>query len=850
MTELTNSKRMSATATYVAVELSEEERKKVDQTACRGIEKLNSLREVGFRLADVRHAREVILKGADFGDLGPEAYRFALAGLESLVQRITEARRPDHTMDLVQAAAAIPFSVIAKVTELILINPELLPGGKGGLQQKLELLKQRMKISPIGRLHLERMEVYPVGLERGELVFTVPLAPAETVTISHKEWSTTSQEFEQIIQDEFETYSERGVAEKNDASMSIESESRRASSLNFASSISGGFGPVSASMSLGVMSSAEDRKALRQTTQRLFEITQKASSRARQEHKISAKLETKKGVEDSSFRTISNPFMDKALRIDYYRMMRKWRTDVFRYGLRLTYDIVVPNPGARIWSLHERLQAIEAELSEPFQFPLKPEALTDASWQNLQSDWGVPIAAPPPYLIPITVARTLVSTLDKGDNFNFVFDAPEGYSLQDTVIGDGMWHGPYQVPPVTFPPGIAAPSTPSPPPSAGGGTMHISGPIWGSARQRMMPVIFKAVTVLMNLTVQAVRDKPIFVDWQNRSWAGIRDKAYADHQARMAKLRAERDALYAALTAKDTLTLRRLEREELIRQCLYWILGADLFDPAPDEVSDIIKRLLSFETLNAEDGSSLDQYLALSPKDWSLASGFGDLVRFFHQAIEWENLLYFLYPYFWGSDDLGRKKMLFEHPDPQHRDFLRAGYVRLVIPIRPGFETAFTGLVETGSYAGVSNAPYMSIASETEAFAKTNYPGIPPAHPEKHARPLLYPEQRATWATMQTVIQLLDAYAAAHSGAYPKSLADLTGSPFLDAWGRPLLYSCPGSGNDYDLVSLGADGLEKGDDLNADISAAAPASLVASWFDYTPSSGMDIAIDTQPDTIA
>ena len=71
---------------------------------------------------------------------------------------------------------------------------------------------------------------------------------------------------------------------------------------------------------------------------------------------------------------------------------------------------------------------------------------------------------------------------------------------------------------------------------------------------------------------------------------------------------------------------------------------------------------------------------------------FGDLVKFVQQAVEWENLLYFYYPYFWGGEAQGREKMLFEHPDPEHQNFLRAGYCRVVITVRPGFEADFTRL--------------------------------------------------------------------------------------------------------------------------------------------------------------
>ena len=47
-----------------------------------------------------------------------------------------------------------------------------------------------------------------------------------------------------------------------------------------------------------------------------------------------------------------------------------------------------------------------------------------------------------------------------------------------------------------------------------------------------------------------------------------------------------------------------------------------------------------------------------------------DLKEFIHQAIEWENLLYFLYPYFWGSELIGRDKILFEHELFGHQRFL------------------------------------------------------------------------------------------------------------------------------------------------------------------------------------
>ena len=44
-----------------------------------------------------------------------------------------------------------------------------------------------MTVEPVGNLHLERIEMYPSGTERVELIYPVPLAPGETVNISHKD---------------------------------------------------------------------------------------------------------------------------------------------------------------------------------------------------------------------------------------------------------------------------------------------------------------------------------------------------------------------------------------------------------------------------------------------------------------------------------------------------------------------------------------------------------------------------------------------------------------------------------------------------------------------------------------
>jgi len=273
----------------------------------------------------------------------------------------------------------------------------------------------------------------------------------------------------------------------------------------------------------------------------------------------------------------------------------------------------------------------------------------------------------------------------------------------------------------------------------------------------------------------------------------------------------------------------------------------------------------------------------------------GEFIKYVHNAIEWENVLYFTYPYFWDDNNLWDLKKFLYHPDPTHRTFLRSGAARVVLTIRPGFEPSFTSLIETGAFGGLPGPhPYVTIAQEIQDFANTNYPGFPPANPEQDARPLLYLEQQRVWREMQFIIQLLNACKTDTGSFPPQAAADTVPAaaltPYLNGpivingtsyngindyntqsnnqmlaldpttpqdallpvyaqvpvndlvWGRPYFYKCPGNTGDYDLICYGADGVPGGTGKDADISANCEASLISTWYEYTPTSALDIGI--------
>ena len=54
------------------------------------------------------------------------------------------------------------------------------------------------------------------------------------------------------------------------------------------------------------------------------------------------------------------------MRVDYFSMMRKWHVQLYRYGIRMTYDIVVPEPGATFRLAYSRIGEIDAAMAIPF----------------------------------------------------------------------------------------------------------------------------------------------------------------------------------------------------------------------------------------------------------------------------------------------------------------------------------------------------------------------------------------------------------------------------------------------------------------------------------------------------
>ena len=126
-------------------------------------------------------------------------------------------------------------------------------------QQLTDGFSERMTVEPIGRLHLERIDMTPVGALRAELLHSIGLAPSESVTVIHREWSSREVDFEKVVTDEFEQTAEDSVTENTELASATDTTARHSTALSMQASGSASYGFGSASLSVGYNSTSGTR---------------------------------------------------------------------------------------------------------------------------------------------------------------------------------------------------------------------------------------------------------------------------------------------------------------------------------------------------------------------------------------------------------------------------------------------------------------------------------------------------------------------------------------------------------------------------------------------------------------
>lgn len=640
-----------------------------------------------------------------FGTLGA-------ARLPSVLSWAAEEVPDELDTMLAEARPYLPAAAATSVVDLIGSLPEL-ERRKRMANVFVQALTRR-PLEPVGLLHLERLEMTPLEIERGELVYSLPLAPKEKVTLAHKEWTTREEEFSRYIQDFFENFSETGVAEADDLAMSSLTQARHANALSMNQSPVGTSGVTitNAADASGATSTVENLSSIEQSKIHSRTVTSRATARSVRDHKVSFTVTTVTGSEDFTARVLENPRDDEAMRIDYFRRMRRWRTELYRYGVRMTYDVVLPDPGRRLRRRQTQIQAIDQQLAAGNPFTLKPSEITVWNWRQLADQYGAALEAPRETRRFEVVRQIDYGPAEEVDIHGTKHTRQKVEELQIDVPGDyqvgaiwaslqvSTWHVTFQQRWIAVVgDGVVQSFLPD-------GSGHINGTVnFDPTRlpeSGPVKVVFQSQYVSNGvLKLFGTMDpRPAVVDeWRMRCWIRLRDAAAATQSRQRDELRARRAALEREIAVTDALTLRRMEREQIMLSVLEWLF------PEFDESIGLL-------------------YSVAMPGSWATGvwqdiMEYGEYIKFVHEAVDWDNVMVFLFPYFWDTPGNHEGKLFLEHKDPLHREFLRAGAARVILAIRPGFEEEVASLLDQGQLGSLPNGHrFKKVAEDVKAANK------------------------------------------------------------------------------------------------------------------------------------
>ena len=391
-----------------------------------------------------------------------------------------------------------------------------------------------------------------------------------------------------------------------------------------------------------------------------------------------------------------------------YRWVDKvYEAKIVNYGKRLMFEFLVPEPAA--FHLHA-LATSTAEHTGEADKPVDPRS--EETWTVFNrpplhsfadisaTNYGVWAAAyeatvEPPPTRTLTLGKAyhregMDHTVQFADSKND-FKLTEGYEASwffatfglhsETHSGGANWMTLFVGRQSTF--------------RQSGGTF--SGFLAGE--DDVVPVLLMGRTrfYAVNLEVDALRSPRLYEQWQLKTFNAILS-AYqnklAEYQTALAAAQAE---VGVQIRGTNPLRNREIEQVELEKSCIRLLTGC--------------ARLPS-EAMQENGECDYPEF------DCCTAIRDGDVVQFFEQLFEWRLMTYQFYPYFWGRHCNWQKIYQLDDVDPLFLNFLQAGFARVVVPVREGYDAAAMryladgALWNGGAAPGVDDPMYVAIGNE------------------------------------------------------------------------------------------------------------------------------------------
>ncbi len=562
---------------------------------------------------------------------------------------------------------------------------------------------------------------------------------------------------------ETETEEERNLETTDRAELERETEQTIQEKFNAEGGIqvSASYGPVSID-SHGEISVERSKEESTKTAQKIArEVTEKARQKVRDRVLKRRERRIIQELEETNTHRFTNEAPDAVHRSGIYQWLDKvYRAEVFSYGMRTMYDILVPEPAAGLIAANRKVGTTNLYgVKQPVMPTVSPNDLNEENLAPELVRLGATEAVdayPQPKIVGTSFYKDFP---DKETSHNNFYAEAKDITFPDGFNPIRAW--------VTVRAGAISPITANVTVSVANtsksfftANLYGANPFItesdpgirnledekseiieifdvdflsvpeGSILKTLedsyaLPVVHntlaaavatRSVSVIaVTITVLCVPAPSTIAAWQRKAHAVLmaayeaRMQEWRDAQIRSSFSQGGNNGVQAAANPNAN---RKLERDELQRAIVEIIRNKPLdfraikesvtLSPTENGTGDSSSREHEFSAYIS--GLATSGMLSITPGahpfptiDLDEAARSGPEIRFLQQAFEWENMTYLFYPYFYGRPETWVEKVgIRSSADPKFEEFLKSGAARVQIPVRPGFKEAVNHYLMTG----------------------------------------------------------------------------------------------------------------------------------------------------------
>lgn len=530
-------------------------------------------------------------------------------------------------------------------------------------------------IRPIGIADLKVVNTQLYKYELGEVAHVENVLKGEirkrTFRDLQRQESTLEEEQETVTTNEKETQSTERFELQQEAQNVIQQDQAAQSGV----SVSAAYGPVSGSLSSDNSSSTSQLQATSQATSYAKEVMERALQRViekkRTKRTVTTIVETEDTVEHG-FDNTTNGAGGTDNVTGVYRWLDKiYYNQVVNYGRRMMFEFIIPEPA----SFYLFAKLAKPKTDEVFEAPppfeiTSFEEITIDKYDEFVVRYGATGIKPPPQgLISVQASTSHDPTSTQNDEWTTwatQLTVPTGYYAFSARVSLLLSQGTGQyitisvgtTPPVTRYESEVVDITDIP---------EVSGEIPINMRCKSSHYAI-AVNVFCKPSAETLQQ------WQIDTFNAIKaayDQRVSEYNRWLNQQQVGR-MVYGNNPARN----REIERKELKKHCIEFVSGQrfESFDALRNNVAPFGYPEFSFVESAKE----------------------GRYIQFFEQAFEWEQMTYNFYPYYWARKKEWVNIIQRDENDPVFMNFLQAGAVRVLVPVRNTYVKAILHYLNTG----------------------------------------------------------------------------------------------------------------------------------------------------------